>query len=374
LAYDTIGIRSPFLPEFIALEIERQCTLRQGIEIETGGILYQLTTGQLEGSFDSRISVRVEREEWTKDDDSNSAVPFRVVSEPYIYIEGSVHKALMGHNVFGGPTDFRKSCKFLIGLVSKLINMLLPSVDRWFVKRVDVSEIYNLGSFDACQEWFRGFVLSEFPRRQVTRYGTTGIYAPGSTTCVKFYHKGPEFGKHDRKRLKRYWDAQKVDELQSFANGIIRCEIEIKSKKLVYDFGTLPLVKNVTDEYLNAVHDREAVKLLREGTGDMNLVRRSEAVQERLFDSYSPRLAGLLLSTWSRLTIFGEKEVKKTMPERTWYRQKKQLESVGVSWKATDIMLKNITLVPQDFSPVRSDSRRLEVESPEVIAQLLRIA
>ena len=61
---DTVKLISPYLPEADAECIERACVLRSAVQVSTGEVLYSLTTGSLEGSFDSRVSVRVEREEW----------------------------------------------------------------------------------------------------------------------------------------------------------------------------------------------------------------------------------------------------------------------------------------------------------------------
>ena len=61
---DTVKLISPYLPEADAERIERACVLRSAVEVSTGEVLYSLTTGSLEGSYDTRVSVRVEREEW----------------------------------------------------------------------------------------------------------------------------------------------------------------------------------------------------------------------------------------------------------------------------------------------------------------------
>ena len=359
LALDTITLKSPYISNEVANKIKFECTLRQGLEIKTGELLYQITTGSLIGSYDSKISIKVEEQEYTK---------LGVIdSKPYITLEASVHKAMLGHNVFGGPEDFHKSCEYLIKLVERLIQVELPIHTEWFAKRIDVSEVYELPSFEAVQEWFKGLNASDYPRRSVDRYGLSGIYAKGSTTTLKFYHKGVEFSKHDRNRLKNVFKSDKLKEIQDYANKLIRCECEIKARKLKYDFGHLPTVGDVTTEYINNVHDVEVRRFLKEGVKMMILVSKAQEVNARLRETYAPSLAGVLLGTWYKLTTLGEHTVKKDMPRTSYYRQLKQLKDACVTWLGTDVILLEHSLIPKGFSPVRSDSRRLIQESPVIM-------
>ncbi|WP_144675089.1 phage/plasmid replication protein [Desulfitobacterium sp. LBE] len=132
---------------------------------------------------------------------------------------------MLGHNVFGGPLDFSTSVKWLINFLNESFknyavwSPVLPPWDEWRVFRVDVAEVFNLGSFEAVEEWFRGVNFANFPRRTVNKYAMSGLYASGRTTTVKAYHKGVEFAKHDRKRLYRYLGLDKLNELQNFANS-----------------------------------------------------------------------------------------------------------------------------------------------------------
>lgn len=360
MAIDTVTLKSPYISLDIANKVKHECVLRQGLDIKTGEILYEITTGSLQGSYDNKISIKIEDSEYTK----NGLLP----SEPYITLEASVHKALLGHNVYGGPEHLHSSCEYLIKLVEELIQIKLPSYDKWCLIRCDVSEIYELPSFDAVQEWFKGLNTADYPRRSVTRYGLSGIYAQGSTTTLKFYHKGVEFNKHDRPRLKRIWKDDKINSLQAYANKIVRCECEVKSRKLKYDFGHLPLVGEVSDQYINNVHDVEVRRFLKEGVKMMILVSNAHEVKARLYDSYKPALAGTLLGTWYQLTTLGEDSVKKSIAKRTYYRHIKQLKDACVSWHCTDVILESKhSLIPKGFSPVRTDERRVIGESLEVL-------
>jgi II/X family phage/plasmid replication protein len=360
LAIDTITLKSPYVSLDIANIIENECVKRQGINIKTGELLYEITTASLVGSYDNKISIKIENTEYTKD----GLVP----SEPYITLEASVHKALLGHNVYGGPENLHSACDYLIKLVESFIQVDLPNYKEWSISRVDVAEVYELPCFEAVQEWFKGLNAADYPRRSVTRYGLSGIYAQGSTTTLKFYHKGIEFTKHDKSRLKNIFKDDKLMSLQAYANRIVRCECEIKSRKLKYDFGHLPLVGEVSDQYINNVHDVEVRRFLKEGIKMMILVSNAHEVKERLYSMYKPALAGTLLGTWYQLTTLGEDSVKKSIPKRTYYRHVKQLKDAAVTWHCTDVILeKKHSLIPQGFSPVRSDERRISCESPQIL-------
>lgn len=349
----------------VAWQAEQSCQRRMGIEIATGEKLYEITTGSLQGSFDERVSVRVMRDEWVVQEGQKQAV--QVACEPYVLIEGSVHKALMGHNVWGGPTDPVAACRWLVADVGERLGVELPDGGDWTVQRVDWSEVYELPSFEAVQEYMHGLNSCSYPRRQVTRFGDTGIHAPGGTTTVKIYHKGPEFSKHDRKRLKKRLGLRAVAQLQEQANRLLRFEVEVHARKLDEDFGHKPTVREVTRQYLEGVHDREGGRLLREGQGEMRTVRTSVAVSRRLREMYAPALANTLFGTWMQLSALGEEEVKRTLSRRTFYRQRKQLEQASVSWKGSDIRcIAQLLACPEDFSPVRTDVRRLLQVAPEV--------
>lgn len=385
---DTIGLESPTIPECLAQRIESQSILRRAVDMVSGELLYQLTSCQLEGSYDSRIHISVKRErfqsiqtvDYIREVDSlgkghKRRVQTVLVScEPYLYLEGSVHKALLGHNVFGGTADFQVVAYWLLGRVGDLLGVDLLGLGQWVVRRCDVAECFQLDSFSAVQEYFRGLNSAEYPRRPVTRYGASGIYAPGYITTVKMYHKGVEFLKHDRPRLSKRLSIEQLTELQEQANLIVRTEVEIKARKFVYDFGRLLQIGEVDQKYLDRIYDEGVRKLLKEGEDHVKVVRSAVNVERRLYNVYSSRQAGVLLGTWYRLSAMGESRVKEQLPERTFYRHRRLLKMAGCGWLGTDVTVRNLSLVPQDFVPVVGDSRRLIGVHPLVLEQLQAVS
>jgi II/X family phage/plasmid replication protein len=378
MAVDTVKLRSPYVTEAVAVLIENCLVTRTAIDRATGELLYELTAGSLEGSWDSRISVKVSREEWVSTRRVSNPKQVDTVlrpCDPYIEIEGSVHKALMGHNVYGGPCDFLASCRWFIAHLTLGFGCELPEADSWFVRRVDWAEIYEL-PYEAIEQYVHGLNNATFPRRKVTRYGDESIFCPGTTSAVKLYHKGPEFSKHDYRRLRPLMNTQQQREgylvnLQNRANELLRVETTVKARKLDDDFKHPPMVREMTEAYLVAIHDREVARLLREGGATMKTVRKHHEVRDRLYETYEPRLASLLFGTWLQLAALGEKVTREKLPKTTFYRQREQLQVAGVAWHGADVRVVEVaTILPADFSPVRSDPRRVTGEDPRVVELL----
>lgn len=371
-------MESPPITEILVQKLEGFCIAKQAVDLSTGSLLYQFTSGDLMGSYDSRISIQIKRTRWEKDIvqhlRTGKSVPQLVDCEPYIRVEGSVHKAMAGHNCFGGSDNFQACIKFFISLIDRFVGNCLPDYTLWRVSRVDFAKVFDLGSFAAVQEWFMGMRLCSFPRRQPQTYGNSGLYFAGRTTAIKFYHKGPEFYKHDAKRVSRVFGFNREFEIQEIANRLLRVEVEVKKHKLVSDFGVMPLVSDISRDYLAQIYEKEVRKVLRDTEDESKIVRTAHAVEKKLYSSFSSDLAGRLLGTWYRLATLGEESVKKSLPKPTFYRHRKMLTEIGISWLETDVILKEHTLIPFGFVPSLKDSRMLTDLTPEVEKSLKLIA
>jgi len=373
MAYDTIKLKSPSLSRQLVEQIQNQCFLRTGLEMASGEVRYEIFSGELLGSWDSRISVVPKYEDY----EINSAGrPVLRPCEPYIVIEASVHKVFNGHNVYGGPTDFQQACSDFVVLLEQLLSIELPPARSWTVHRVDVALVYRL-SKPACKEFFDGMQLISFPRRKKgsAKYAMA-VYFAGKTTTVKFYHKGSEFSVHEKSRLRNFFSnlfahlygkndlknrertERKIKALQRLADNRLRVEVEVHSDKFQYDFGKNPRVDEVTDGYLQQVYDKEVEKLLREGKQGMDTVRETRAVMRRLQNVYGHSAGNRLYGFWSSMCTLGDEVTREQFPKTVFYRNRKQLEEAGVSWRGTDVVvIANDKVIPADFSPVRTDKR-----------------
>ncbi len=365
---DTVKLQSPYLEASIASRIERQAVRRSAEDLGTGELLYELTTASLSGSWDSRVSLRVMREEWA---DVDGRVVLRSCP-PYVLLEGSVHKALMGHNVYGGPEGLQASCEWLCADVGGRLGVELPKGREWLLRRVDWAECYELPDFEAVEEYVWGLNSAEYPRRSVARYGRESIFAGGRTSAVKAYHKGPELAKHDGRRLKSRMDGRELLQLQHRANRVLRWEVSVKAKKLDEMYRGRPRVDQVSEGDLRKLHYTEVRRLVREGEAHVKTVRKQKHVRDRLLEVYDQRKAGLLLGTWHQLVTLGEHETKRVMARPTFYRHRQLLVAAGVSWIGSDVVIvPKASSLPDDFSPTERDPRRIAGEDPIVAAKLL---
>ncbi len=381
---DTVKLQSPFISEPIAREIEAVCLRRSAVHLGSGELVYEITSGSLVGSWDARVSVRVMRSEWVEQVElenvprEDGRVELRevrqtrlVACEPYVLLEGSVHKAMLGHNVHGGPECFLGACRWFVEDVAAGIGVELPPADRWLVRRVDWAEVYELPDFEAVEEYVWGLNSAEYPRRMVVRYGRESIFAPGRTSAVKAYHKGLEFAKHDRKRLKSLLGPGDLEQLQHRANRMLRWEVSVKARKLDAVHSGKPRVSEISAEWLRKLHYLEVCRLVKEGEAEVRTVRKHKDVRDRLLSVYDDRKAGLLFGTWHQLVTLGEHEVRDHMPDRTFRRHKALLRDAGVSWIGADVLVvPKVSSLPADFSPTRRDRRRVHGEDPEVARKL----
>lgn len=356
---DTVKLQSPAIGEDLALQVEASCIRRSAEDLATGELLYELTTGSLVGSYDSRVSVRIMRQE------------NMLACEPYLIIEGSVHKALLGHNVYGGPEDLRASCEWFVADIGRRLGVELPGGSEWLLRRVDWAEVYELPGFEAVEEYVWGLNSAQYPRRSVARYGSESIFAAGRTTTVKAYHKGPEFAKHDSKRLKSRMDGRELMQLQHRANELLRWEVQVKAKKLDEKYRGKPRVDQVSESDLRDLHYTEVRRLVREGEAEVKTVRKQKAVRDRLLEVYDQRKAGILLGTWHQLVTLGERETRRHIARPTFYRHKKLLIEAGVSWIGADVVvMPSRSSLPEDFAPTRNSRYRLAGEDLAVVEKL----
>lgn len=374
---DTLKLKSPYISEELASAVEQKLVLRTAVDNATGVELYAISSGSLEGSYASTVAVNVCRRDWQRLSvpqfiDRKGAMVEFLESPPYLTIEGSVHKAMLGHNCFGGSENLQAQVHWFVSDLGRRLGVELPDASEWVVQRVDTSEVYDLGSFEGVQEYIRGLSFARYPRRKVNRYGCESVMFMGNTTTLKFYHKGPEFGKHDKKRLAEIFGEAYTTELHLTANSLLRVEVTIKAQKIKADYGDDVTIERIGPNWAGEIYDREVGKVLREGRAEMEKVRTNDAVHDRLYDVYEDRLASVLYGTWLKFSAQGEDRVRGSMKRSTFYLHRKQLADAGVSWNGTDVYVASGVLAfPESFSPVRSDPRRLVGEDVHVTIQLL---
>jgi len=385
VAIDTVKLRSPSIDEGTAWALEQLCILRQGVRVESGEVLYEITTGELDGSFDSRIMFKVMREDWVAVGPTVRQMP----CEPFVLVECSWHKFFYGQNVHGNPHNFPMLADLFVNLLGEIMagdHEIFHDASKWEVRRVDWAEMFRVSPAGQ-KEFFRMFRDVQYPRKakKAARYATA-VHFPGTAT-FRAYSKGPEFALHGAAVLRRALQAvlmaekrraapasesvvlsaqeervlrRKVRAVQKLADYRLRVEVQINAKKLQYDFkGRYPKVSEITDDYLISVYKDQVFKLFKEGKAEMETVRTYDQVKARLNQCYTKKSANALLAFWLQYSVRGEEAVKAEYPKRTFYFNRGRLVKAGVSWNSTDVFIvPQDTALPRDFIPMPDDPRR----------------
>lgn len=390
--YDTVVLKSQFISEEIAKSAEYFCTRMEGVDLFTGEILYTFTRAELAGSYDYRIRMNVERTIMIRE---NTPSPVRIPSQPYIKIECSLHKLLLGHNCYGGPDNFKLSVKYLIKFLEDIMNLKLPFFLSWYVERLDIAYVFNLGDKKVVFQYLRNMKNMYYVRRGSPVPYKGGLYYAGSSTTDKLYHKGYEYQKHDYKRLKKNLTKRldkenrgsehpvieemlkKYYNIGILANKLLRCEVEIKKRKLIREFSQdneNVYVNDIDDDYCKMLYDEEFKRIISEGQTDMKTVRDSNNVRNRLIDEYGKRTAKTLMGTWHDLALHGEEYCRLMMAESTLRRHKKLLKDKACEWSNTDVFIKKYNIVPLDFKPYSDSFYNFNEIDPEVRKKLESVA
>lgn len=390
--YDTVVLKSPEILLSEIPKIHEFCVKYEGVDLSTGEIMYAITSGKLEGSYDYRIRIEITDMDWIKENQT----PEKVKTYWHLEVECSLHKLMLNHNCYGGPVDVKKSILYLVRFLENVMNVELPCFLGWEVYQIDVSKIFRFQNSSICGKIMSNLKNAYYSRRKPQIFDTSILFS-GSTTSNKFYWKGPEYKKHDYKRMMKYikrgidmlqgkednYDLEqsrltplfvKNEKILERAMRIIRFECSIKSRKLKQLFGKeTVLVEDLNDSILHCCMQQELRKLIREDENDMDIVRRSDLVLERLQRLHGSRLGNVLYSTWTQLVQFGNKSTKELMSKPTFYRHLKILEECGCSWNCTAVNLKPFSIVPADFSFI-NDNYADDSVDPEVIAKLEQVA
>jgi phage/plasmid replication protein, gene II/X family len=391
--YDTCVLKSPEIEKSEVPKISEFCIKYEGLDLATGEIMYSITSGKLEGSYDYRIRIELTDKDWIKE----GQTPEKVTTYWHIEVECSLHKLLMNHNCYGGPCDIKKSIAYLVRFLENVMSVKLPDYMEWEVYQIDVSKIFKFQDEKICKKIMSNLKNAYYSRRRPQIFDTSVLF-PGSTTTNKFYWKGPEYKTHDYKRMQKYikrgidnlqgkddfYDLEqsrltplfmKNEQILNKAMRIIRFECSIKTRKLKELFGKDTVqVKDLNDCILHNCMEKELRKLIREDEeNDMDIVRRSDLVLERLLKVKGREYGKNLYSTWTQLVQFGQQQTKETMSKPTFYRHLKDLEECGCSWNCTAVNLKPFSIVPADFSFLNSNYVCDEVD-PEVITKLEAVA
>lgn len=306
-------------------QIYNKSVIKSSIDNDTGELIYEIVNDHLDGSYDSRLSVRI-----------GFGLKYHFAElEYYIELEGSYHKITKGYNSHDGIYNLNYIVKGFIELVENSYKIKLPDIEKWFLYRLDLAKCFDLGNQNNVIKYLKSLVQCRYPRRNVTSYNG-GINCPGTVTTLKIYNKYLEFKKHDLKKFK-----DKDFKLQNYLEhiqGFVRFEVEIKKKKLLDMYGkNLKHIKVKDLEYkdFEKVWCDEFMKLLGIIEKDLDIVRGKEEVKKRLLTLYGNAKGMRLFNFYCSIQLNGIDFVRSDMSKTTYYRQISELKDARIDYSQT---------------------------------------
>lgn len=113
----------------------------------------------------------------------------------YLVIGGSPASIAYGINVFGS-LDVRSGANALIRLACRILRAVLPPLERWQCRRIDITGNYLLPDPESVKQALKMLLVTDGSRRKATsakKGGDTVSWNPSSDLASgKAYHKGPQ--------------------------------------------------------------------------------------------------------------------------------------------------------------------------------------
>lgn len=316
---DTIKIYSE-IDNITYDKIYNNSIIKTSYNKKDGQIYYEIINNHLEGSYSSSLSVRV-----------GCGVKYNFSNLGYfIEIEGSYHKIIRGYNSHNGFYDLNYIVLEFIKIVSKEYNVKLPSIENWFLQRIDIAICFDLKKQINVRTYINNLSNCKYPRRNLKFYQDESIYVSGTSTTLKIYNKLLEFRKHD---IKKFLDSNfNLISYMDYIKGFIRFECEIKKKKLkeYYHLEDKIKVINVKYEDLKNIWVGEFMRLLKFIDNDFKVVRTREEVFRRLNSIYKPVKARNLYNFYISIKFDGIDTIKNRVSESTFYRNLHDLKECNI--------------------------------------------
>lgn len=296
--------------------------IKTAFDNSTKDIFYEIINDHLEGSYSSKLSVRVA-----------CGSKYSFIDKGYcIEIEGSYHKIVKGYNSHNGYYDLLFISQSLINMVELSYNIELPDISKWYLQRCDIAICFDLNNQKNVKSYINSLSRCNYPRRNAKFFYDESIYLSGTTTTLKIYNKLLEFKKHD---LKKFINSKfDLFEYMNTIQGFIRFECEIKKKMLKKIYNNDKHIKIINVKYndLKNVWSEEFMKVLQFIKNDLDIVRGREEVFKRLNDLYKSSKANLLYNFYCAIQLNGLKDIKNSMSRPTYYRNIKELKQAKIDF------------------------------------------
>jgi len=302
-------------------QIYNKSIIKTSYSKSSGVVFYEIVNDHLDGSYDSKLSVRV-----------GCGSKYQFTEKGYfIEIEGSYHKIMFGYNSHNGFYNLNKISLNLIELVENAYNIKLPNLSSWYLQRVDIAICYDLKSQENVKSYINSLSRCNYPRRNAKFFYDESIYLSGTSSTLKIYNKLLEFRKHD---IKKFIDTD--FDLINYLNtiqGFVRFECEIKKKllKKIKEEKHIKII-DITYNDLKQIWSDEFMKIIKFVKNDLEIVRNREDVLKRLKEYCKPAKAMRLYNFYCAIQLNGENVIKSQISRSTFYDNIKELKNYKIDF------------------------------------------
>ncbi len=329
LMIDTVRFKGRFLDPSLVPQIAFE--LETFVKYKNDMILYEFTSGQLQGSFDHRISFKIKTKDWVYDESLKAPVLAECVA-PYFEVELSLHKFFLGHNCFGFDDDLSRIHTLYDYLEVEIFKTRF--IDRSTVEllRIDIAEVYKFSNADDVRKIFHNMQNQRKYRTKPLRFKDNGIYFPSTVTTFKIYNKHDEFIRHDAKRLKKIMSEDDYNYIFNMSKNCVRLECEIHKKKLNELYGKHVYVEDLIMKKIVEIKDlylKEKQRLIFEARDDV-AIQIVGNVHDVLLQKFNSSKANNLYAFWMSMVMSGEEETRRKFKQSYYYASKKIFRELGI--------------------------------------------
>lgn len=264
--------------------------------------------------------------------------------QQYLVVAGSPAAITHGVNVFGS-LDIRAGAQALIRVACRALRAVLPPLERWQCRRIDITGNYVLPDFETVKQALRMLMVSDGSRRRPgnqERGGDSVVWNPSSDLSKgKAYHKGPQL-----RHLLKKGKIDVSEEQLAAADRLLRLE-HTKGSRWWRRF----------EEQGGKWWRLTAWELWQEYKGffgglvqgvEVSEMNRTQMVR-RIMDAsgITEGRAEAAFTTLRNIREDGKEVVKGYMPARTFYLHMKYIRAAGI----TDADMSTAKVLP--FRPIR---------------------
>lgn len=264
-----------------------------------------------------------------------------------MYLEFSVPKLLMGHNVdLIATTNLYQLINQLKTYFETIYKAQFPPLNEWTIQRIDMCYAWKFKSKEAMYRVLNALKTRIHPDKPKSVYESS-VYFASAYSTIKFYDKHAEYIRHDYKELK-YKNPELAEKLYQESENILRFEVEYRKEALIDKFGTNIIRRQdgsikTTCELLDIIPIEKYYKELIYNLNKLIKINSTTMFKKDVFhklkDKYSDQQARNLYNFYLCYVSndAADQEVIQNYPKTTYYRYIQQLKDASVPLLITDI-------------------------------------